>query len=156
MIYIEVMYDTKNGRTKYDQVRVPFDEVDTLKKIGVLFMIISAPTTAALSRRVIDGIDYRRSSEVWGTDNYAYLRYDEVGGMTSLLLWGWDNRSFAWVRTNDPHKRSGTPDLLRQPTWDTKINWPPWLPSESIPFEGAALSMIEWAEAAVQFNADMH
>ncbi len=156
MVYIETMYGSKTAGV-HDQVRVPVAQAATLQQTDVLFMILSAETNPGQANRWINGVPYRRSREAWGSDNYAVLiDYDDGQGGLTDLLFGLNDRNFAWVRFNDPHKRYEIPASQWDPAWNAKINWPPWLPSGAVVFTGVNLSMADWGVAQQQFDADMH
>ena len=139
---IEVMYGD------LATIRVPIADANTLPKTGVLFSIYSAETTQAMSRRVIDGKHYRRCREWWGTDYTAVMRVGD-----DHLLWGWDEKDYAWVNGLDPF----APSKVRPPTHPGgSINLPPWMRSDAIIFEGVQLERAEWDTAVEKFNAEMH
>ena len=149
---IEVMYGDLTT------VRVPIAQVARLPRTGVLFMILSAETTEAMSRRVINGKHYRRCSEEYGWDHYAYEFYTGEGD-PSHLLYGWDDRGFDWVSDPNPFgvldlpPRPGTPAL---PHPDDKINLPPWMQGSALVFSGIQLERAGWDAAVKKFDAEMH
>lgn len=149
---LEIMYGDLT------MVRVPHARAGSLVKTGVLFMILSAETTERMSRRVIDGKHYRRVSEESGMDHYAYETYAGEGD-PSVLIHGWDDRSYDWVSTVDPFgtqertPRPGEPEL---PHPDDKINFPPWIQASAIVFSGVQLERAEWDRALAKFSAEMH
>ena len=154
---IEIMYADLDGAGDWlgtrSRRRVPIAAVNGLPKVGVLFQILSAETTEAMARAHIDGVPVRRVREAWGGDHYAYLRYAGEGE-DAVLIWPWNDRSFAWARVADPFV--AVPDPLRKPHWNDKINWPPWMPSEVITFEGFNLPDADWKEALADFSKSMH
>lgn len=154
---LEIMYsDIDPGTGKYRRVRAPFIQAPTVvfDRVGILFMVFSAETTAALGRVQIGPKWYRRCNEVFGWDHYAITKIGS-GSNASACLFGWDDGGFSWNIISDPFSAS-PPQIIGDPTWDDKINWPPWLPANSINFEGGLLLQADWVTATAEFNAGMH
>ncbi len=158
---IEVMY------ADLSRQRRPLDEAAKLKRTGVLFIILSAPTTEKMARRWIGGVPCRRARQVWGTDFYALLRYrhrhpEDICDRDAVCLWGWDSGEYPWTRVDDPHGENLTScvpcsltDIERLRARD-KITWPPWMPEDALIFVGAALDGEAWRAALDEFEREMH
>lgn len=133
-LFLEVMYADRT------RVRVPIAEADTLRRTGVLFMVLSAETRPAESRRVIDGKHYRRRYEWHQEDNYALL----IQGR-EVACWSWSIGEHDWISLDDP-------DADTRPMRADA----PYLPPGTLVFEGAQVSQEAWDDAVVEYHADMH
>lgn len=147
-VFVEVMYADRDVADEWrwapdeglgHRTRVPIAARATLATGGVLFVILSSPTTADLSRRVIDGAHYRRVGDQWGDDNYILT----VTG-DNFWLWGWDDKHFRF-RT------------LTSPFVVSRVDTPPLFPpADSMNFQGVQIPIGEWNEALRVFNEGMH
>ena len=158
MLEIEVMYADLDGAGAWlgtrSRTRVPIGDVATLSRVGVLFMIVSGETTPAMGRRTVGGVPVRRVRELYGYDHYAYMPHTD-GAEPFLIIWGWDDKNFQWVRLADPFDTKLIADPHR-PEWEAKLSWPPWLPLTALTFEGFQLPSNDWDAAVADFNATMH
>ena len=111
--------------------RVSWADRAELSRMGVLFIILSAPDS---ERPRFNG--YRRVAEKFGTDWYWLGEQD---GMAQIN--GWDDQDFRLVPLDDPFN-----PLKSQPRLDPK----------ALIFEGGYLPPDEWEQAKDIYYAEMH
>ena len=129
-----VMTSERDG-DKFRVYRTPIDDVDSIPRTGVLFVIISCED---LVKPRLNG--RRRLCEAHGRDWYTLVVRGE-----NVMLAGWDDGDFVWKKIVDPWVEASTtrPDHLP-------------LVHPAITFKGEFVEKGEWEKALKQFNDEMH
>ena len=108
---------------------VPVDEVDTLEKSGVLFVLLST-IEAHGERRVVQGLS--------GLDKYVLLRQPGWA-----FLWGWIDADFTWRKeTNGVETSQGT-----EPPFT--FNYP------VVEFRGTTVSREQWLKVSSEYSDEV-
>lgn len=141
---IVVMYDEVDPLrpTKRLIVRVEIDQVDTLPKTNVLFIIVS-------QRDVIDPVlnGRRRMAEAWGKDFYTFmLKRDE------FMLLGHDDGYLIWRL----HRFTGNPFSEGASQRPDRLPLSPASTAFSGSMLGSSPSDPAWLAAIDQFEEEMH
>ncbi len=114
-IAVEVMYGTVDADTgRYLRVRVGLDAAPTLDRENVLAVILSDVTTAARSRRTVDGNDVERRGQAFLFNPASGAVLARQGGMVMLEAIGGVER-WVWVKENDSatgSRESGLPPVF--------------------------------------------
>lgn len=148
-VSFEVMYAGGNlaeGFYRFRRKRVPVDLAHTLPKDGVLFIILSAVTTSARSRKTIDGADVERVSD-WVSNQNADSPKDAailVREAGQVVLAHVDDISWVWHNEDSPFTNIEETGL------------PPTVPRNAVMFYGMKIDPQLFVAARDLFVADMY
>lgn len=148
-VSIEVMYAGGNlaeGFYRFRRKRVPVELAHTLPKNGLLFIILSAVTTAARSRKTVDGNPVERVSE-WASNQNPDSTEDSailVREAGQIVLSHTDDFSWNWSNEDAPFSGAEETGL------------PPTVPRNAVMFYGVKIDPQLFIAARDLFVADMY